>query len=99
MPHLQKIYSEFKGKGFEIIAINSGDSRDTINNYFQKEKFTFLVGMDSERGGKDYGVASKYGVQAYPTNYLLDGSGKIVFRSVGFDEGGLLEALEKLGLK
>lgn len=99
MPHLQKLYSKLKDKGFEIIAVNSGDSKETINSYFKKEKFTFLVGMDSEQGGKDYGVASKFGVQAYPTNYLLDESGKIVFRSLGFDEEGLIKALEKLGVK
>jgi len=50
--------------------------------------------------GKDKNdVAKVYGVAAYPTNYLLDANGKIVFRSVGFDEEGLKTALKELGLE
>ena len=44
-------------------------------------------------------VFAKYGVQAFPTNYLLDSSGKIVFRSVGFDEAGIRKALATLGVQ
>ena len=36
---------------------------------------------------------------AYPTNYLIDADGKIVWRSVGFNEEDLRAALAKLGLK
>jgi len=49
--------------------------------------------------GKDYTLGKAYGVQAYPTNYLVDPEGKIVWRSVGFDEAGLKEALKKMGVQ
>ena len=49
--------------------------------------------------GEKYTLGRAYGVQAYPTNYLVDADGKIVWRSVGFDEAGLREALAKMGLK
>ena len=44
-------------------------------------------------GGKDHGVAKKYKVTAYPTNYIVDSKGKIVWRGVGFDESALRGAL------
>ena len=44
-------------------------------------------------------LGKAYGVQAYPTNYLLGPDGKIVWRSVGFDEAGLRAALAGMGLK
>jgi peroxiredoxin len=79
-----------------IVAINYGDSADTITKYVEKEKFTFPIVMN----GKDAADMSKaYGVQAYPTNYVLDSSGKIVARFVGFNEKGLLDALKKLGIE
>lgn len=62
-------------------------------------KFTFKIGVGFTFGERDYGVPAKYGVKGYPTNYLLDSKGKIVFRSVGFDEAGIRKALEKLGVK
>lgn len=78
-----------------MIAINNGDSEDVINKYVTENSFTFKVGMPP----KGYGIFGDYGVQAYPTNYLLDGDGKVVYRSVGFDEKGLKAALEKLNVK
>jgi hypothetical protein len=48
---------------------------------------------------RENSVFEKYGVQAFPTNYLLDSNGVVVWRSVGFDEKGLRAALDKLGLK
>jgi peroxiredoxin len=91
------MYAELKDKGLELIAVNSGDSADTINKYVAENKFTFPIVM-GERDGAD-SVFKQYGVQAYPTNYLLDGNGNVVFRSVGFSEKDLRAALEKLGLK
>lgn len=49
--------------------------------------------------GENYTAGKAYGVQAYPTNYLVAPDGKILWRSVGFDEGGLRAALEKAGVK
>lgn len=65
---------------------------------YQKEGgFTFPIVMGGR--GKDYTLGKAYGVQAYPTNYLLGPDGKIVWRSVGFDEAGLRAALAGMGLK
>ena len=63
----------------------------------KENNFTFLIGMKGK--GDNYDAALQYRVQAYPTNYVLDSSGKVVFRSVGFDEAGIRAALEKLGVK
>ena len=49
--------------------------------------------------GADYALGKAYGVKAYPTNYLVDPDGKIVWRGVGFDEPALRAALAKIGLK
>lgn len=75
------------------------DDAKTINKYVEENKFTFKVGMATQKQGGTYDVAEKYGVMAYPTNYLVAPDGKILWRAVGFDEDGLREALAKAGLK
>jgi len=77
----------------ELVAINHGDSADLIKEYVDKNKFSFLVGMGGAPGGKDYGIFEQYGVQAYPTNYVLDENGKVIWRGVGFDEEAVRTAL------
>ena len=95
-PHLQRMFKDMRSQGFNIVAINYGDSAEVINKYVDENKFEFPIVMN---GKHDADMSKAYGVQAYPTNYVLDSSGKIVARFVGFNEKGLLEALKKLGLE
>ena len=78
-----------------MIAVNQGDSKEVINKYVAENRYAFKVGMPPP----GYGIFNDYRVQVYPTNYLLDGNGKIVYRAVGFDEAKMREALAKLGVK
>jgi hypothetical protein len=87
-----------KRKGLELIAVNSTDDRNTVSKYIAENKFAFVVGME-EVGSKHYKVSEKYGIQAYPTNYVIDPVGKVAYRSTGFDEPAIRKALEKLGVK
>lgn len=92
------MYSELKDKGLNLVAINNGDERDVINKYVKEGGFTFPIVMGDYMGG-DSSVFKKYGVQAYPTNYLLDENGRVLWRGVGFNEKQMRDALEKAGLK
>jgi len=75
------------------------DSKEIIRKYVDENKFTFKVGLTGQKVGAAYDIAGKYGVQAYPTNYLLDSTGKVLWRAVGFDEAELRSALSKAGVK
>ena len=92
---MQQLYSELKDKGLELIAINQGDKKETIQKYLNENKFTFKIGMPPQ----GYGIFNDYGVVAYPTNYVVDSKGTVVFRCVGFDEEGIKKALAQLGVK
>jgi hypothetical protein len=87
------MYDTFKDKGFSIIALNGMDDKVTITKYIKDNHFTFQIGM--KEGNQPYNADEQYGVQAYPTNYLIGADGKILFRCVGFDEEGIKKALEK----
>lgn len=86
-----------KDKGLEIIAVNGNDPEDRIQKYITENNFTFKVVMGGQ--GANYTLGKTYGVQAYPTNYLVGPDGKVLWRGVGFNEGALRDALAKAGLK
>lgn len=77
-----------------MVAINRGDSPATIQKYVKEGGFTFPIVV----GGRG-SVFEHYRVEGYPTNYLLNGQGQVVYRSLGFDEQGLRAALEQIGFK
>ncbi|HLK59916.1 MAG TPA: TlpA disulfide reductase family protein [Chthonomonadaceae bacterium] len=84
-PHLQKLYERLKSRGLEVIAINRGDTEPQVQRYIREGKFTFPVALGGPKD--DAGsIYSLFGVKAFPTNYLLDADGKVIWRAMGYNE-------------
>lgn len=92
----QKLYADLKEQGFSVIAINNVDNADDIKSYVRDNRLTFPIAMGERHAA---GVLSAYKVQTYPSTYLLNSEGKIVYRAVGVDEAGLLRSLKEIGLQ
>jgi outer membrane lipoprotein-sorting protein/peroxiredoxin len=88
-PHLQKLFTDLKAKGFDVIAINRGDSEAVITEYFNENSYTFRTVMGGS--GDQYTVGRAFGVRAYPTNYLVGADGKVLWRGVGYSEKALAD--------
>lgn len=93
-PHFQKLYEELRDKGFGLVAVNRGDTRERVAEYVSTSKLTFDVVMGGT--GEQYTVGRAYGVKAYPTNILIDAEGKVLWRGVGFRDPELKELREAL---
>lgn len=94
MPHLERLFKEYEKRGVSVLAVNFGDTPETIAAYFEKEKFT----MTPLRQRKDE-LGRAFGVRVYPTNYVIGPDGRVAYRAVGFDESDLRSALEKVAPK
>lgn len=92
----QKLYAELKDQGFTVIAVNKVDEAADIKAYVRTNAITFQIVMGEHDAP---GVLGSYHIETYPSSYLLDSEGKIVYRFVGMNEAGLLEALRRLGLR
>lgn len=89
VPHMQKIYEEYKNQGIEILAVNvtNKDKGEEVVAQFVKEHgLTFEVLLDEEGF-----VASKYQVFTLPTTYMIDTKGNMI----DIIEGPMNEALLK----
>jgi peroxiredoxin len=82
LPALQNLHEKYNSKGLKIIGIDPYDTKekDGIDNFLAKRGVTYTVLL----GGKD--VAKEYHVSGYPTIYLIDKEGKIIFTQVGYSE-------------
>jgi len=92
----QTLYTKFKDQGFAIVAVNKVDKAPEIESYIRTNTITFSIAM-AERDV--LGVVGTYHIETYPSSYLLDSDGKIVYRFVGTNDVGLLQALRGLGLQ
>ncbi|MFV1966944.1 MAG: peroxiredoxin family protein [Pirellulaceae bacterium] len=75
-PHLVRWHNELKDDGLVIIEVDNGgiDSLADLKSHVADEQIPFAVLHDS-----DGSVCEAYGVRAYPTAFLMDRSGKVIW--------------------
>ena len=96
-PAFEQLYTELHSKGLNAVAIDKADSGLEVSRYLRRTGITFPVLLGGEPD--DHSVFASYRVSTFPVTYLLDGEGRIVFRTAGADVKGLKEALTRLGLQ
>jgi thiol-disulfide isomerase/thioredoxin len=79
VPHLNELNNKFTDKNFKLISINSYDAKEDVKWFYDKHKIKYTVLMN----GKE--VATSYGVSSFPTIFILDKTGKIIYSHAGYD--------------
>jgi len=76
VPNLVKTYKANHGRGFDVIGISLDRDKAELKSYIKQNGMTWRQVYD---GDTRYAIANKFGVQAIPATYLIDGTtGKIL---------------------
>lgn len=80
MPEINRVYEDEQDRGFNVVAIDLEESEDQIRRFVDDELggVSFTIGLDP-----DGAITNQYRVTGWPTNYLVDGNGIIVFKRSG----------------
>lgn len=87
-PHMVKLYDHYKGKGLEILGVSDEKSAGLASaekswkGAVEKDGINWLHVLNNY-GKENVDLVQKYGVSGFPTKFLLDPSGKIIFKMVG----------------
>ena len=82
MPTMQQIYSEYKRKGLEVLAINiEPDAKEEIRDFMKELRLTFPALLDSEMK-----VTRKYRLIGLPVSMLIDRQGIIRSKDIGYHD-------------
>lgn len=87
-PHERSLVEKYKDKPFVIVGVNSDASAEKLAAVIEKEQMTWRSFFDG--GGIGGPIATRWGVNGWPTVYVLDAEG--VIRSTG----GRGETLDKI---
>ena len=85
-----KLYKKYKEQGFEVYAVSLDESKNKWINAIKRDKLTYTQVIDVNVW--ESSVALNYGIEAIPTNFLIDKTGKIVAIDL---EGAALEKMIK----
>lgn len=82
--HLAEIYPKYKNEGFEILGVSLDRSKTNWEKAVEKDGITWSQVSDLE--GVDSPVATKYGVYATPTTFLIDSVGIVIGKDLRGEE-------------
>lgn len=100
LPIYQKMFERYRDKGVVFYGVNwertmpGQDPKPAVREYLTKNGLTFPVVLDHERTAQ-----TAYDIEAFPTVFLIDKSGKIRYRNVGVEpniEHVLADQIESL---
>ena len=78
MPHLNQIYQELKGQGFQILGIGLSSTPQQLKELVGQLGLTYPVLEGTNEVSKAYG-----GVELVPLTLIIDRQGKIVHKILG----------------
>ena len=94
IPSLSRLVERMKGRPFKVVAVNIGESAETINQFVKAIPVNFDILLD-----EDGQVVRDWKVYAYPSNYLLDKEGLIQYAYRGalqWDAPEIVQTIEEL---
>jgi len=74
IPHERELVERLKNEPFALLGINSDGDAEAVKKILAKEKITWRQAIDVSTSGP---LATKWGVQGWPTIYILDAKGVI----------------------
>jgi peroxiredoxin len=80
IPVLNRLHAKYKGKGVNIITINTSDTRESVIAFAKKNNISYPILLNGRKVSKDFRVS------AYPTFYLVDKQGNIAASFEGYSK-------------
>ena len=94
IPSLNRLKEKMQGKPFDLISINYAEDRQVILDFLKEVDVDYPVLMDLNGG-----FAKKWNVITYPSTFLIDTNGKIIYgvnSAIIWDEPEIIDIIKSL---
>jgi thiol-disulfide isomerase/thioredoxin len=78
-PWLNQMQAKYAAQGLEVIGVNLDSEKGAANKFLKEVPARFTLKFDPPGN-----LATKFNVQAMPSSFLLDASGKVLASHAGF---------------
>ena len=85
LPRVEVLWNKYRDKGLSVVAIEAFRDRETAVQFIEKEKLSFHLLENLEGEGEI--VYENYSVSGFPSTFVIDAQGKVIFFHYGFSEG------------
>jgi thiol-disulfide isomerase/thioredoxin len=94
MPGMQRLQNAMNGKPFTLLAVNVEESSGTVWKFAARVGIQFPLLLD-----RDGQTATDWGIDIYPTSFLIDPQGRIRYVAYGprdWDDPEMIKTIEGL---
>jgi peroxiredoxin len=85
LPRLQPLYETYSGRGFEVVVVEGKRQTELATKFIEEHGLTYPA---LENGEGDAEVVKRlFKVQGYPTSFLIDREGRVMYAHLGFEPG------------
>ena len=85
LPRLEPLWQKYRDKGFTIVAVERSRDTELAKKLIADEKLTFHF-LENGEGDAEV-VRKQFGVTTFPTSFLIDREGRVLYVHVGFEAG------------
>ena len=85
LPRLQPLFETYRDRGFTVIAVDGKSDTERATAFIGENGLTYTLLENGE--GDDEVAAALYKVRAYPSSFLIDREGKVMYFHLGFEAG------------
>jgi peroxiredoxin len=94
LPRLEQLWNGYREKGFSVVAVEARQDRERAEKFIEENQLTYIFVEDLE--GDDEIVENIFGIGGFPTTYIIDRKGKVLFAHLGFSEGDEVKLEEEI---
>lgn len=88
------LYDKYRDQGFQVIAVDGRNDTDRATKFIAENGLTYPC-LENAEGDGEF-VYGTFNVTGYPTSFLIDADGKVLYMHLGFDEGDEVKLAEEI---
>jgi hypothetical protein len=85
LPRLETLWQKYRDKGLSVVAVEAFRDREGALELINQENLTYHLLENLEGEGEV--VAATFRVFGFPSTFVIDGEGKVMFFHFGFAKG------------
>jgi cytochrome c biogenesis protein CcmG/thiol:disulfide interchange protein DsbE len=94
LPRLQSLYEKYRDQGFKVVAVEAKRDTERATKFIEDKGLSYTLLENAEGDGEI--VASVFKVRSFPSSFLVDRNGKVMYFHLGFEEGDEVKLEEEI---
>lgn len=81
---MEPLWNQYKERGLSVVAVEANGDTERAKKFIEENQLTYHF-LETEEGNDV--VGDLFDVHVFPTSFLVDEQGRVMYCHIGFEEG------------